>query len=147
MKTTRTFDFPLRWVAPGLVTGLFLLSGFAVADDDAQKFPATGQTTCFDSAGAIPCAGTGEDGEVRAGARLRYRDQGNGTILDLNTGLTWEKKSDDEAIDDNDNTTFPHDKDNVYTWDDAFAVHVATLNTICENDETMTCAANCNVPC
>ena len=33
-------------------------------------------------------------------------------------------------------------KDNLYTWDDAFAVHVATLNTICANDESVTCTTN-----
>ena len=39
---------------------------------------------------------------------------------DVNTGLMWEKLSDDGSI---------HDRDNLYTWDDAFAVKVATLNS------------------
>ena len=148
MKTTCTFDFPLRRAAPGLVTGLLLLSGVAVAGDDDQKFPATGQTTCYDSGGnVIDCAGTGQDGEIRAGARLRYRDQSDGTIHDRNTGLTWEKKSDDEDINDKNNTTFPHDKDNVYTWDEAFALHVATLNNICKNNETVDCSVNGDAGC
>ncbi len=54
------------------------------------------------------------------GAALSYLDNGDGTITDLNTGLMWEKKSDDGTI---------HDQHNVYTWDEAFAVHVATLNS------------------
>ena len=84
-------------------------------------FPATGQMTCWDSAGfEISCAGTGHDGEVQAGATLAYVDNGNGTITDANTGLMWEKLSDDGSI---------HDQDTNYTWDNAFAVHVAGLNT------------------
>jgi hypothetical protein len=84
-------------------------------------FPATGQTTCWNTAGtAIPCAGTGHDGDIQAGATLAYAvDNLNGTITDTNTGLMWEKLSDDGTI---------HDKDNVYTWDNAFAVKIATLN-------------------
>ena len=45
----------------------------------------------------------------------------------------WEKKSNDRSI---------HDVDDEYTWDDAFAMHVATLNTRCAKDETVTCAVN-----
>jgi hypothetical protein len=84
-------------------------------------FPATGQMTCWNSAGAIiPCAGTGQDGDIKAGAVLSYTDNGDGTITDNNTGLMWEKKSDDGTI---------HDKDTTYTWDNAFAVHIAGLNS------------------
>lgn len=87
----------------------------------AGAFPATGQTTCWDSGGSvISCAGTGQDGELLAGAALAYVDNGDGTISDLRTGLMWEKFSDDGSI---------HDKDNIYTWADAFAVKVATLNS------------------
>jgi hypothetical protein len=86
--------------------------------DDA--FPATGQNTCWDGAGlVIACAGTGHDGEFQAGAALAYVDNGDGTITDLNTGLMWEKLSDDGSI---------HDKDATYTWEDAFASKVAALN-------------------
>src|SRR5215510_10778276 len=56
-------------------------------------FPATGQTTCWDSSGTlIPCAGTGQDGDTRAGAPLAYTDNGDGTITDDDTGLMWEKQ-------------------------------------------------------
>src|SRR4030095_7206521 len=45
------------------------------------KFPATGQTIGWNSSGVvIPCAGTGHDGELRAGAPLAYVDNGDGTI-------------------------------------------------------------------
>jgi hypothetical protein len=86
-----------------------------------RAFPATGQTTCWDSAGAvIACAGTGQDGDIRAGAALSYTDNGDGTITDNNTGLMWEKKS-------NAATEFNYKRIS-YTWADAFAVHIAGLN-------------------
>jgi uncharacterized protein DUF1566 len=87
-----------------------------------RPFPATGQTMCWNAAGtAIPCAGTGQDGDVQAGATLAYGDNGDGTITDTNTGLVWEKLADDGSI---------HDKDDVYPWTNAFSVKIAALNTV-----------------
>ena len=112
-------DFQDGQVGAGLEHG----SGPVRAVRDASTgcpLPATGQTTCWDSSrNVIPCAGTGQDGELRKGAPLAYVDNGNGTVTDLNTGLVWEKLSDDGTV---------HDKDNLYTWADAFTAHVATLN-------------------
>lgn len=54
-----------------------------------QQFPATGQTVVYQ---------TGDDGAIRAGATLSYTDTGNGTLIDNNTGLEWEKQSDDGSI-------------------------------------------------
>jgi len=86
----------------------------------AGGFPATGQTTCWDASDVvIPCAGTGEDGDIRAGAALAYFDNGDGTVTDLNTGLVWEKMTGDGSI---------HDMNNFYTWQEAVYVHIATLN-------------------
>jgi uncharacterized protein DUF1566 len=86
----------------------------------AQQFPETGQATCWNSSGGVVvCAGTGQDGAVRAGAPLSYTDNGDGTVTDNNTKLVWEKKSADGGI---------HDRDATYSWNDAFAVHVAALN-------------------
>jgi hypothetical protein len=83
--------------------------------------PATGQTTCWDASGTvIQCAGTGQDGDLRKGAPLAYVDNGNGTITDKDTGLVWEKLSMDGSV---------HDVSNTYTWDNAFSVHVAMLNS------------------
>jgi hypothetical protein len=90
--------------------------------EPARHFQATGQTTCWGSAipaNIIPCAGTGHDGELQFGAALAYVDNSDGTITDTNTGLMWEKLSDDGMI---------HDWNNTYTWDNAFSVKVATLN-------------------
>ena len=37
----------------------------------------------------------------------RYTDNGDGTVTDTLSGLTWEQKTDDGSI---------HDKDNLYSW-------------------------------
>jgi len=104
----------------GCVNQLVTLIIDGVVSGVVCDFPATGQTSCWDSTGAVvSCAGTGHDGDIKAGAQLAYMDNADGTISDLNTGLMWEKKSDDGTI---------HDKDTVYTWDDAFILHVAGLN-------------------
>lgn len=56
--------------------------------------PQTGQSACHDAAGeAIPCPGTGQDGDLRAGLpwpapRFQHTAQG---VLDLLTGLCWLK--------------------------------------------------------
>src|SRR5438309_5920827 len=87
----------------------------------ACHFTATGQTTCWDSSGnVIPCAGTGQDGDLQKGAPLSYTDNGDGTITDNNTGLMWEKLSMDGSV---------HDVSTTYPWANAFAQHVATLNS------------------
>lgn len=94
--------------------------GFDTGGCASQAFPATGQTTCWNSSGTpIACPGTGHDGALQAGATLAYVDNGNGTITDANTGLQWEKLSDDGGM---------HDRDTTFTWDAAFTGHVATLN-------------------
>jgi hypothetical protein len=83
-------------------------------------FPASGQTTCYNATGSvIACAGTGQDGEKQAGATLAYQDNGDGTVTDLNTGLMWEKQSDDNSI---------HDRDTLFTAA-AAPGHITTLNS------------------
>ena len=60
--------------------------------------PQTGQTTCYDSDGAvIPCAGTGQDGDDPQGVpwpEPRFVDNQDGTITDNLTGLVWLKNAD-----------------------------------------------------
>jgi hypothetical protein len=52
----------------------------------------TGQTVCYDAAGSsISCTGTGQDGEIQAGLAFDYTDNGDGTVTDNNTGLTWQQ--------------------------------------------------------
>jgi uncharacterized protein DUF1566 len=79
--------------------------------ESCVAFPASGQTTSYTAErnDGIPAAvPVPDDGAVQAGAELRHRDNGDGTISDLNTGLMWEKKSDDGGL---------HDQDNAYFWD------------------------------
>jgi hypothetical protein len=105
-----------------LVTVLTLTAFVQEADAGARRSRPvrTGQAACWDTAGTvIDCAGTGQDGELRRGEPRAYQDNGDGTIRDKRTALTWEKLSDDGSI---------HDQDNVYSWDDAFG-KIDDLNT------------------
>lgn len=69
-----------------------------VSQVDAFELAKTGQTTCFDGSGtAIPCVGTGQDGETQNGGAWpdpRFTDNGDGTITDNLTGLTWLAQAD-----------------------------------------------------
>jgi len=105
-----------------------------------QSLPVTGQTTCWDTAPdtslpPIPCEGTGQDGDIQAGAAFSYTDNGDGTITDNNTQLIWEKKDDN-------NISGIHDKDNVYTFDEAFSVFIDALNNTCNGEGITVCAAD-----
>jgi len=57
-------------------------------------YPATGQTSCHDTAGrVIPCRGSGQDGEYRCGQPWpapRFQVEG-GEVLDRLTGLAWSR--------------------------------------------------------
>jgi hypothetical protein len=77
----------------------------------SQQLPASGQTTSF---------GAGSDGDIEAGAVLAAVDNGDGTITDLNTGLTWEKKDDSGGI---------HDMDSGYTW----CADTSPADLLCDN--------------
>ncbi len=65
------------------------------AGNGAIELPRTGQTTCYDEgANKIDCSGTGQDGELQAGAAWpspRFDDNGDGTMTDKLTGLIWPK--------------------------------------------------------
>jgi hypothetical protein len=73
---------------PGLV--------WPVAGESA-RLAATGQEACFDPSGTkIPCIGTGQDGELRAGVpwpEPRFVVQGP-AVLDRLTGLAWSRDAD-----------------------------------------------------
>jgi len=59
-----------------------------------SNVPDTGQTTCYDSSGAVIfCTGAGQDGSYTISAPS-YTDNGNGTITDNVTGLVWQKQDD-----------------------------------------------------
>lgn len=62
-----------------------------------SKLPKTGQNACWNPFGqSIPCAGTGQDGELQAGVAWpnpRFTDNGDGTVTDNLTALIWLKIS------------------------------------------------------
>lgn len=91
-----------------IATATLALAGASAAG--ALGFPATGQLTPYTADKKDGITGpvtVPDDGTVRAGAVLSYTDNGDGTITDNNTGLTWEKKGDNGGL---------HDKDNGYYW-------------------------------
>ena len=86
-----------------LVAALALSTLAQEADAGARRSRPlkTAQTTCWtEDAAVIDCAGTGQDGELRRGEPRSYQDNGDGTIRDKRTALTWEKLSDDGSIHD-----------------------------------------------
>jgi hypothetical protein len=90
-----------------------------------QRFPATGQTTSHVA---------GDDGDVRAEAPLRYRDNSDGTITDENTDLMWEKK--DQA------SGGLHNWNNTYPWEGTCSNSSAML---CGTDADCSSHGTCNV--
>jgi len=87
-------DFQYKVVS--LVEGLPDLRWYyGWSDSGAGGVPRTGQTLCYDTRGkVIPCHGSGQDGEHRAGIGWpmpRVHDNDDGTVTDKLTGLTWFK--------------------------------------------------------
>ncbi len=84
-------------VAAG-ITGLFMLvsvAGAAVAVD-------TGQSLCYSNYSQVNCPSSGapfygQDAQYM-GAQPAYRDNGDGTVTDLNTGLMWSKGLDGHKV-------------------------------------------------
>lgn len=81
-----------------VLIGLLALLPIAAPVTSAEPFPlpASGQTKSYkadrESSRGKGAVAVPDDGRLRAGAPLSYRDNGDGTITDLNTGLMWEKK-------------------------------------------------------
>ena len=75
---------------------LSVILPFAVHAGTVQ-IPQTGQTTCYRGVNpydVVPCPGTGQDGNLRAGALWptpRFTDNGDDTMTDRTTGLIWPK--------------------------------------------------------
>ena len=64
----------------------------AVGGGETVDLPRTGQTSCYNDSGSPGCAGTANDGEIQAGKTWpdpRFTDNGDGTMTDSLTGLTW----------------------------------------------------------
>lgn len=115
-------------------------SGLLHCKENAVLLPATGQTTCWtEDGGMIDCdVEAGEDGYFEAGGGLAYIWNNDGTLMDVNTKLMWERKDMSGGI---------HDVRDEYTWINSFRQHIHTLNNTCKNDETVTCSANGDADC
>jgi len=85
-------------VGPLIVGLLDLRWYYGWSDSAGGRVPRTGQTLCYDVKGkVIPCEGTGQDGEYRAGTAWptpRFNDNYDGTVTDRLTGLVWVKDAD-----------------------------------------------------
>ncbi len=77
---------------------LAVLSMPALLQAADAEVPATGQTTCYDTAGVlIPCTSTGQDGDLQKGVAWpvpRFVNNGDGTVTDNLTGLMWMTEAD-----------------------------------------------------
>jgi len=80
-----------------LTSLLFALLFAGVAQAATIALPQTGQTKCYNaSGGEIACAGTGQDGEIRAGVSWetpRFHSYYADTLTDILTGLMWTKNA------------------------------------------------------
>ena len=83
---------PVRVWSPGH----FLVDALGLA-----LVPRTGQTTCYDAAGAVTTCGTGiglaQDGDLQLGVTWpnpRFTKNGDGTVKDNLTGLIWLENAD-----------------------------------------------------
>ncbi|MFI3282761.1 MAG: DUF1566 domain-containing protein [Rikenellaceae bacterium] len=81
-----------------LTTALAACCSFAVmAQTLSYPLVSTGQVECYDLNGEkikTPKSGDelyGQDGNYKAGLPMSYKDNGDGTVSDLNTGLMWEQ--------------------------------------------------------
>jgi hypothetical protein len=89
------YHLPLaRSLLLGMMTVLLVaFSAGAPAQAESVSLARTGQTICYDAAGATTsCTATGQDGELQIGVAWpapRFTDNGDGTLTDRLTGLTW----------------------------------------------------------
>ncbi|MGQ9500071.1 MAG: hypothetical protein ACUVQ6_06945, partial [Dissulfurimicrobium sp.] len=77
------------------IVALMLCLTAGLSSAGTVELPQTGQTTCYDANGTeIPCANTGQDGDLQKGAAWpaqRFTDNNDGTVTDNLTGLVWLK--------------------------------------------------------
>lgn len=82
-------------IPAGLALSFLLVLLPVCAFSEVLKLPQTGQTDCWDDWNTlIQCPNTGQDGEHQAGIpwpKPRFNDNGDGTMTDNLTGLTWLK--------------------------------------------------------
>jgi hypothetical protein len=132
-------DVVLQLFLSGIGTGTAevdsstLFGSYSVVQAPAVRVPDTGQTTCYDDAGAvIPCPQPGEafygqdaNYTINPPSYTKLDASGNDLpdsssswvmVRDNVTGLIWEVKQNMDGVQDYEN---PHDADNAYTWYDS----------------------------
>ena len=90
--TLTVIDRPVRSV-PLTLTGFTKCSTGEIDNSNDQPVACTAEAL-----GAA--AGFGQDGELKIGQPVRYEELSNGCIKDQNTGLTWEKKTNNGGLND-----------------------------------------------
>jgi len=93
------YQFSARFSGSYLKTGNYKTWPVKGVSTGPAKVWKTGQTTCYayPTGYVIDCAGTGQDGDLQAGAPwplTRFTDNGDGTVTDHLTGLVWLKDTD-----------------------------------------------------
>lgn len=88
----------MRIFASAVLIGVFTFCSFGLSVD-AFTLPDTGQDKCYHGFyydNEIPCGSLypGQDAEYRQGPEPDYWDNGDGTVQDVVTGLTWQKTDD-----------------------------------------------------
>ena len=86
------------------------------ASIDVRVEGCSGSITGLPGTGQVTTYAPGDDADVAAGGALSYRDNGDGTVTDLRSGLTWEKKTDANV-------------NEMFNWQGTFA-YVAELNAM-----------------
>ncbi len=87
------FSYALRVVMLAVALSLTI---YSYAQELSYPQVATGQVTAYDADGAVANgikptdALYGQDAHYLAGAKMSYKNNGDGTITDLNTGLMWQ---------------------------------------------------------
>ncbi|TCS42703.1 DUF1566 domain-containing protein [Reinekea marinisedimentorum] len=86
-------------LSKALISSVLLAGGAAMAAADASPvLPDTMQSVQYDTEGKVLAKSdssfyTGQDASIEGNA-VRYKDNGDGTVTDLNTGLMWQKAHD-----------------------------------------------------
>ncbi len=93
--TIETWDGDTDWNSGSLLTRCVRVEASPASSAQAQTLK-TGQIICYHDDlllpnYAIPCAGTGQDGQYQSGTDLSYTDNLDQTISDNATGLMWQK--------------------------------------------------------
>ena len=93
----------MKKVVAAMGCWLVLLAGlWSVAAAGDYKLPDTGIHKCYDAGKEIPCPSPGQpfygqDAQYD-GPQPAYRDNGDGTVTDLNTGLMWQQNDDGTTL-------------------------------------------------